>query len=568
MNKHNFDLFIKKLNHSIFKVILGSFLLCISPMVITTLCAYRIYEMNVINALGIGWIFLCILLALPLLIPAMLHLFSIHNTLKTGFDVYENVDSYIKSCRFRLKTRSIRLIIAGTLFLISSVLPIITVSILRTSDEIYVAYSYVAIFILAGLGISLLAGSLLRLWLISRIKYNILAGKEEEIEKEEQPKKKTKHRFLKTLVVTAIVIGLAVGVMSRGTWYIQPYIATIPSVGCRPLAIDYQEQTGIYTIHNDANTDFRILQLTDIHLGGSLFSYSQDIKALQTVYELIRNTKPDFVIVTGDFVFPLGIESYSFNNYTPMMQFASFMRNIGIPWAFTYGNHDTEFVASHSEQELNALFESFSYQTTGSLLYPKIQPKITGRSNQIILVENGDGTLNQALYLIDSNSYKSLKLNDYDTIHDDQVEWYASTLKQLKNDYGQDVSSLIFTHIPLKEYKTAFDLYKAGSDEVSYYFGTIGEANESICCSSYKSKLFETAVELGSTKGIFVGHDHYNTLSLEYQNIRLTYGMSIDYLAMPGISKRSEQRGGTLILLHPDSTFDIEQIPYTSIISD
>ena len=24
------------------------------------------------------------------------------------------------------------------------------------------------------------------------------------------------------------------------------------------------------------------------------------------------------------------------------MQFASFMRNLGVPWAFPYGNHDTD----------------------------------------------------------------------------------------------------------------------------------------------------------------------------------------------------------------------------------
>ena len=46
--------------------------------------------------------------------------------------------------------------------------------------------------------------------------------------------------------------------------------------------------------------------------------------------------------MTGDLTFPLGLFSLSLNNHTPVMEFASFMRNTGIPWAFTYGNHDTE----------------------------------------------------------------------------------------------------------------------------------------------------------------------------------------------------------------------------------
>ena len=80
--------------------------------------------------------------------------------------------------------------------------------------------------------------------------------------------------------------------------------------------------------------------------------------------------------------------------------------------------------------------------------------------------------------------------------------------------------------------------------------------------------MFDVAKELGSTTGFFCGHDHYNNMSLEYQGIRLTYGMSIDYLAMPGIARDTKQRGGTLITLHDDGTSDIAQIPLASVISE
>ena len=80
---------------------------------------------------------------------------------------------------------------------------------------------------------------------------------------------------------------------------------------------------------------------------------------------------------------------------------------------------------------------------------------------------------------------------------------------------------------------------------------------DKICCSKHDSKLFETAAALGSTKAIFCGHDHYNNLSLEYRGIRLTYGYSIDYLAMPGIENDTEQRGATLITIAKDGSFEI-----------
>ena len=100
---------------------------------------------------------------------------------------------------------------------------------------------------------------------------------------------------------------------------------------------------------------------------------------------------------------------------------------------------------------------------------------------------------------------------------------------------GHTVRSLLFFHIPLQEFQTAYDLYRAGSPDVTYFYGSIGEANKKIACSDHPSTLFDTAVRLGSTQAMFVGHDHLNTLSVAYKGIRLTYGLSIDYLAYPGI---------------------------------
>lgn len=183
----------------------------------------------------------------------------------------------------------------------------------------------------------------------------------------------------------------------------------------------------------------------------------------------------------------------------------------------------------------------------------------------MIEVRSSDGSLMQALFLIDSNDYvESGGINEYDYIHDDQVEWYKRMVKRLSQQEGYTVPSMIFTHIPLREYKEANDLYESGSDEVTYYYGILGETMiDKICCSEYESRLFDTAVELGSTKAVFCGHDHYNNQSLEYKGIRLTYGYSIDYLAMPGIAQDTEQRGATLITVGKDGRFTIT--PYRLI---
>jgi len=371
------------------------------------------------------------------------------------------------------------------------------------------------------------------------------------------------------IVTATAVIFSGFTLLNRDTWYTQNYINSVPVVEHSTHKIEYDEQTGIYTINSSAQ-DFKILHLTDIHIGGSLYSYSKDMKALQACYAEIEHTHPDLVIVTGDLCFPLGIMSMSLNNSAPVQQFASFMRNTGIPWAFTYGNHDTETLSTLNKTQLNEVYKSLSYKTSGNLLYPYTQPDIMGRNNQLIELRNADGTLNTGLFLIDSNAYTGEGINVYDYIHDDQVDWYADEVRRMNDEAGHTVNSLVFFHIPLQEYKTATELYLKGSDEVKYFFGENpgdhgGITNDLVCCSDYPSKMFDTALQLGSTTGFFCGHDHYNNASIEYKGIRLTYGMSIDYLAMPGIAKETKQRGAELITIHPNSNWDLEQIPLTSI---
>ncbi len=368
-------------------------------------------------------------------------------------------------------------------------------------------------------------------------------------------------RRITAVSMVVIIIGLYT-VMSSDNYFTQPYINKVSVVEHHDNPVSYNEDTGVYTITTDKD-DFKVLQLTDIHLGGSLFSARQDIKALDACYKLIEAARPDFVVVTGDMVFPMGIMSFSLNNKAPVEQFAAFMRNIGIPWAFTYGNHDTEAMACITAEEFDSLMKSLSFKSSANLLYPYIQPDIYGRSNQMIEIRSTDGTLMQALFLIDSNDYipEASGINEYDYIRDDQVEWYKKNVLALEEQEGRNINSMIFFHIPLQEYKTANNLYENGSDQAAYYYGELGESMiDKICTSEYPSRLFDTAVELGSTKAMFCGHDHYNNQSLEYKGIRLTYGYSIDYLAMPGIEDDVEQRGATLITI--DKSGDFEITPY------
>ena len=91
---------------------------------------------------------------------------------------------------------------------------------------------------------------------------------------------------------------------------LMPYINKITGISAGENEVTYHEDSGVYTIKT-ANDDFRILQLTDIHLGGTIFSYGRDKKALMACEKLIRASQPDLVIVTGDLTYPDRVRNHS-----------------------------------------------------------------------------------------------------------------------------------------------------------------------------------------------------------------------------------------------------------------
>lgn len=340
--------------------------------------------------------------------------------------------------------------------------------------------------------------------------------------------------------------------MIIGVYFLKWYIDDIRNDDVVKHKIVFDDN--MYKIYK-GDDDFKILQLSDLHIGGSFITYQKDLKALKSIKNLVDYTNPDLIIITGDLVYPTPIQSFYLNNQTALFQLISFFNNLNIPWTFVYGNHETEDYALRNADELYAKVISANdnmAEIYNMLLYYNYDDNISGRSNMIFEIINSDNTINQVLYLMDSGDYYSNILNDYDYIRDDQVQWYRETLK----DIGTNNSSMVFFHIPLVETKEAIDEYLKNENDVKYYFG---EINEKVSCSRFRSKLFDAITELGSTKAVFYGHDHSNNISIEYKGVRLTYGMSIDYLATLGIENKSSQRGATLITLHDDS-FDIEQI--------
>ena len=137
---------------------------------------------------------------------------------------------------------------------------------------------------------------------------------------------------------------------------------------------------------------------------------------------------------------------------------------------------------------------------------------------------------------------------------------------------GSVIPSLAFFHIPPKEFKEGWEKCYRGEEGATYHLGFVGEKDQYFGYPKQKEGNFiKRMAELGSLKGFFVGHDHLNTLSIEYLGMRMTYGMSIDYLAYVAAlgqiptAKCKAQRGGTTVDIFPDGTFEIKMLPLSDI---
>lgn len=364
-----------------------------------------------------------------------------------------------------------------------------------------------------------------------------------------------------TILSCIVVIGICGTIIENGSNYNELYIKSLDySIFEHKSSVSYNKETGVYSV-KAKNDELKILQLTDIHICGSITTIGTDRKAIEACYELIQRTQPDLIIVTGDIIYPAPFQTFSKNNLKPIYQFCTFMNSVGIPWAMVYGNHDTEAIASYDAKSFEGLYRYFKQEADCPMLYSEKQPDIYGRYNQYLRIENPDGSLNRLIFLIDSNDYvkDANRVNEYDSVHPDQIEWYSEVIDTVSAKEGAIVKSFVFMHIPFQEFADAEAALDAGDADAVYLFG---ENREDVSCPEHNSGFFDAILEEKSTEAVFVGHDHINNMGIKYKGVDLVYSKSIDYIAYPKIAKMTEQRGATLITLFQNGEYMIQQVDY------
>ena len=261
-----------------------------------------------------------------------------------------------------------------------------------------------------------------------------------------------------------------------------------------------------HKLYYNEDGSFRVLIIADAHMNvGGDATNVQEVK--DRIKLLVDRENPNLVIFTGDNTIGSSSAQRMRENITALV---SYIEEKQIPWCHVYGNHDHEGALSHAEQQ--KIHEEFEYCIS------KSTEGLSSVGNYVHGIYNQDGTLGSVIYLINSNTYDTVK-GGYDYIKQDQIDWYRDTSLLLKEyNGGEAVKGMMAFHIPLIENNDAYN----NRNNTSIVYEYNGEKNENICASATDTNLLETIFELGDVKAIVTGHDHVNDYMYNYKGVKLT----------------------------------------------
>ena len=265
---------------------------------------------------------------------------------------------------------------------------------------------------------------------------------------------------------------------------------------------------------------FKIMLIGDMHEKYDLSGDKRAEKAadavnlLNTAAEIL---KPDLAVFMGD---------NASGHTVPEMRavISRIMRPIetrDIPAAVLFGNHDHD-----KEDEISCAEQVKLFQEHENCLMFNADDSITGSANYNLTIKASKSDKDiYNLWFIDSNNlYENREISYYDWVHEDQIDWYKKTAKELADENGGEVlPALLFQHIPVPE---EYDLVRKAKpwekldsvpghgkwSDTDYVLkdGIEGYMGEGPCSPCVNSGQFASWIEVGDVKGAFFGHDHMN----------------------------------------------------------
>jgi len=320
-------------------------------------------------------------------------------------------------------------------------------------------------------------------------------------------------KILKIVLAILLVALLSAGIWVGGNANTQEYTITL----YRPEG-EHAYLVKTYANGAPCNDPFKILTFTDPHFKGAMEETSC-AASLTLIENTIIQEQPDLIVICGDIVLGLRAEQGA-------AMLGRLFEKHNQYWGFVLGNHDGEHPEGPTRTELVEICCSFEHCINTS------EPDIWGDGNCIVNIKDSNNHIIQSLILIDSGDYLKEDIcadygfaykDGYDFIKYDQIEWYKAQMYAIAEKAGKMPPSVMFMHIPLVEYGTA---YSQALQEKKIIYGML---RESICFSPYNTGMFNAIQYVGSTQAVVCGHDHINDFCVDYRGVKLIYSQGSSF---------------------------------------
>lgn len=262
---------------------------------------------------------------------------------------------------------------------------------------------------------------------------------------------------------------------------------------------------------------FRILQINDFQDTDNVNEKSADF-----LNKALDKYKPDLVVLVGDQLRD-GMGNITVDRIkTALTSQLQPLEDRGIPFLFTFGNHDRDYINTMSMESQAEFYRSFS------VCMSEDNGPDAGTSNTVIYAADGKTPV-MSIYMMDTKHWNGTGWTS--GVTEDQVEWYKQTSNELKaQNGGEPLPSLVFQHIPVKEiYQLLKEVPEGTPDAVKGKFANnwyvvdenadlTGDRNvmREAPASEHPEKVtgqYEAWVEQGDIIGAYFGHDHINTFA-------------------------------------------------------
>ena len=244
----------------------------------------------------------------------------------------------------------------------------------------------------------------------------------------------------------------------------------------------------------------------------------KDVMSASLVKKAVAQENPDLIVMVGDQLTDFFPGATRDQLEKCMRQFLDVIEETGVPFVFTYGNHDHDWEDIFPLEDQMAVYQSYSNC---------INPNDTlGTFN--LPVRSSDGnTIPFNVYVFDThNKAEGGLLTGYEGVRPEQLDWYRETRDSLKEDNNDNyVPSIVFQHIPVKEIYQFLDEVPMNTDLTDAVFdldnnrwftlndkvvsGVLGEVP---CSESTDGNTgeYQAWLEKGDIIGAYFGHDHVN----------------------------------------------------------